>query len=235
MTQGLDEPTRIALLQGYVDTLLFRDVVERFGVSQVTALRWLTRHCLRNPARALSVHGVHRDLKSQGQGLAKDTVYEMLGYLTDAFRVSTLPLATESAKRQRSNPRKVFPVDHGMVHAFDASGRANLGHVLETAVFNALQGRARDVGYVRTVSGFDVDFLARLHRGSQALIQVCADASAPETLEREVRGLHEAAVEHPGASQHLLVLTRDRLPWTVGDDIRVQPAYEWLLDDGHTT
>lgn len=39
--QGLPAVTRIELLQGYVDTVLFRDVVERHGVSQVVALRWM--------------------------------------------------------------------------------------------------------------------------------------------------------------------------------------------------
>ncbi len=64
--QGLPPTLGIELLQGYVDTVLFRDVVERYGVSQVIALRWLVRHCLRNPAGRVSVHRMHQDLKSQG-------------------------------------------------------------------------------------------------------------------------------------------------------------------------
>ncbi len=65
---------RIELLQGYVDTVLFRDVVERYGVSQVAALRWLVRQCLRNPASSFSIHKLHLDLKAQGLGIAKDAV-----------------------------------------------------------------------------------------------------------------------------------------------------------------
>ena len=38
--QGLAADLRIALLQSYVDTVLFRDVVERYQISQVAALRW---------------------------------------------------------------------------------------------------------------------------------------------------------------------------------------------------
>ncbi len=49
-TQGVSTTLRIEILQGYVDTVLFRDVVERYGVSQVAALHWLVRQCLRNPA-----------------------------------------------------------------------------------------------------------------------------------------------------------------------------------------
>ena len=41
--QGLAATLRVELLQGYVDTVLFRDVVERYEVSQVAALRWIVR------------------------------------------------------------------------------------------------------------------------------------------------------------------------------------------------
>ncbi|MPZ46370.1 MAG: AAA family ATPase [Betaproteobacteria bacterium] len=64
--QGLAPRLRVELLQGYVDTVLFRDVVERYGISQVNALRWVVRHCLRNPAGSMSVHRLFQDLKAQG-------------------------------------------------------------------------------------------------------------------------------------------------------------------------
>jgi len=70
--QGLPPALRIELLQGYVDTVLFRDVVERYGVSQVAALRWLVRQCLRNPAGSFSAHRLHQNLRAQGHGVAKD-------------------------------------------------------------------------------------------------------------------------------------------------------------------
>lgn len=74
-----------------MDTVLFRDVVERYGVSQVAALRWLIRQCLRNPAGSFSVLRFYKDLKSQGHGIAKDAVHAMFGYLLDAFLISAVP------------------------------------------------------------------------------------------------------------------------------------------------
>lgn len=107
--QGLAPALRIELLQGYVDTVLFRDVVERYGVSQVAALRWLVRQCLRNPAGSFSVHRLHQDLKAQGHGVAKDAVHAMLGHLLDAFLLSAVPLATESERQRNSNPTQARP------------------------------------------------------------------------------------------------------------------------------
>jgi len=227
--QGLAATLRIELLQGYVDTVLFRDVVERYGVSQVAALRWLVRQCLRNPAGGFSVHRLHRDLKAQGHGVAKDAVHAMLGHLLDAFLLSAVPLATESERQRNSNPRKLYPADPGLIGAFDASGRSNLGHALETAVLNELERRGAEVGYVKTVDGLEVDFLARLPAAGEELIQVCVDLSSPETRARELNALAAAAKEHPRATQRLLVLDRDGLAQAKQKDIEALPAYEWLL------
>jgi len=228
--QGLDAPTRIELLQGYVDTVLFRDVVERYKVSQVEALRWLVRHCLRNPAGNFSVHRLHGDLRSQGLGVAKDVVHAMLGHLVDAFLLSALPLATESERRRNSNPRKVYPSDPGLMRAFDASGRANLGHALETAIMNELERRGAEVGYVRTEDGLEIDFLARYPSRGAELLQVCADVSDAATLSRELRGLTAAGKEHRRVPRRLLVLDRDAVPRSAPPGVEVLPAYEWLLE-----
>lgn len=227
--QGLDAPLRIELLQGYVDTVLFRDVVERHAVSQVAALRWLVRQCLRNPAGSFSAHRLHQDLKAQGHGVAKDAVHAMLGHLLDAFLISAVPLTTESERKRNSNPRKLYPADPGLIRAFDASGRANIGHALETAVFNELERRRAEVGYVKTESGREVDFCVRYPGAGTELVQVCADLSAADTLERELRAFAEAAREHPRAAQRLLVLDRGAALRVKAGPVDAQPAYEWLL------
>jgi len=144
------------LLQGYVDTVLFRDIVERYGVSQVSALRWLIRQCLRKPAGLMSVHRLYQDLKAQGHCVGKDAVHDLFGDLLDAFVISAVALDTESERRRNSNPRKIYPIDPGLIDAFDSSGRSNIGHALETAVLNELDRRKARVGYLKSPEGFEV-------------------------------------------------------------------------------
>jgi hypothetical protein len=227
--QGLAPASRVELLQGYVDSVLFRDVLERHGFSQVAALRWLARHCLRNPARGLSVHRLHQDLTSQGLAVGKNTLHAMLGCLEDTFLIRLVCLATDSERRRNSNPRKVYPADTGLISAFDRSGQANVGHALETVVLHELDRRRAEVGYVLTPQGLEVDFLTRPPAGGEQLLQVCADPSEPDTLQREIRALQQAGPLHPPAHKRLLVLTFDQLPASVPDDISAQTAYEWLL------
>jgi predicted AAA+ superfamily ATPase len=120
-------------------------------------------------------------------------------------------------------------VDPALIPLFDRSGRSNVGHALETAVLIELERRRIEATYVRTPSGYEVDFLASDPEGNEELLQVCADASDPETAERELRALREAGDLFPRAKKRLLTLTRDGSPADVDEDVHVQPAYAWML------
>lgn len=227
--QGLDAATRRRLLSDYTDVTLFRDVVERHRVGNVTALRWVVRHLLANAAGLFSVEKVYAAMKSQGLGVSKDTVHQFLAYLQDAFLVRTVWVESESERRRMVNPRKCYPIDPALIAIYDRSGRANLGHALETVVLLELERRRCDVTYVRTREGFEVDFLARDGEGREELIQVCADARDRAVAERELRALESAGREHPRAAKRLLTVTQDGLPGALPAGAVAEPAYAWLL------
>jgi hypothetical protein len=146
--QGADARDRIELLRGYVDTALLRDVIERHAVSQPTALRWMVRHLLGDAGGMFSVNKLHNDLRSQGMAVAKDTLHALLGHLEDAFLIRTVAIAATSERRRMVNPRKAYPIDPGLIPVFDRSGRADLGHALETAVALELERRGAELAYV---------------------------------------------------------------------------------------
>ncbi len=111
----------------------------------------------------------------RGVAVAKDTLHQQLAHLEDAFLLCSIDLATDSERRRQVNPRKVYPVDTGLIALFDRSGKANVGHALETAVLHELHRRGTQVNDVHTEGGFEVDCLARGVDGEQTLIQVCAE------------------------------------------------------------
>jgi predicted AAA+ superfamily ATPase len=226
--QGLDIRNRFELLRGYVDVVLLRDVIERHAVSHPLVLRWMVRHLLGNAAGSFSVNKFHADLKSQGVAVGKDTLHNYLAHLEDAFLVRSLNISTDSERRRRVNPRKVYPIDTGLIPVFDRSGKANLGHALETAVLLELDRRGAQSAYVHTMSGYQVDFHARFIEGHQELIQVCASLDDPDTREREIRALQKAAEEYPQARCALIALDKPvRLDLPEG--VAVHSARDWLL------
>ena len=226
--QGVPERDRWQLLRGYVDATLLRDVIERHGVSHPLALRQLVRHLLAHAAGLFSMNRFYNDLRSQGVRIAKDSLHAYLSHLEDAFLVYGVWLVTDSERRRMSNPRKIYPVDPGLVPIFDRSGRMQPSKALETVVCIELLRRGAEIGYVRTQEGFEVDFLARWPGGYVELIQVCAEAQDAATLEREVRALQSAAEEHPGAALSLVTLASESIR-RVPETIRVYDAGLWLL------
>ncbi len=230
-SQGVPARDRASLLRTYVDVAILRDVIERHNVTNPAALRWLQRHLLGNPAGTFSVQKFFDTLKSQGLAVGKNTLHDYLAHLEDAFLVRTISMHTASERQRMVNPRKAYPIDPGLISLYERTGRANLGHALETAVFLELERRGCETDYVRTRDGHEVDFFARHPEGGTTLIQVCADVSDPATYEREVRALTAAAAEHRGAVP--LLLTFDTRPprSPLPKPLRWQPAIAWLLGD----
>lgn len=227
--QKLGVADRYELLLRYVDVAMLRDVMERHNVSHVAALHWLVRQLLGSPGGLFSVEKFYARLKSQGLAVSRDTLYALVRYLEDSFLVRTVWMEADSERQRMVNPRKVYPVDPGLIPIFDQTGRANRGHALETVVRVELERRRMDVTYVKTKDGFEVDFLARRPGAEPKLIQVAAEFDDTAVREREVRALLTAHREHPRASMHLVTLTPEATSG-IPDTVNVYPAWRWLLE-----
>ena len=220
---------RIELLRTYVDVVLLRDVVERHNVSQPQVLRWLVQQLLGNTAGSFSINKFFNGLKSRGVAVGKQRLHEYLAHLEDTFLLTSICIASESVRRRQVNPRKIYPVDTGLMALFNAADNPHTGHALETIVLHECLRRGAQVAYVRTASGYEVDFLATHYDRSQTLIQVCADIHDAATLEREVRALQEARLEIPKARCLLITLEQPVRAASI-KGIAVVQAMDWLLD-----
>lgn len=220
---------RVGLLQGYVDTVLFRDVAERHQVSNLPALRAFVRQLLRNPATLLSVTKTHADFRSRGIAVSKESLLAFLAHLEDAFLVFTVPLADRSERRRQVNPRKLYLADHGLAQAFSPVAGLDRGRLIENLVACELARVSRDLAYAKTAAGFEVDFLATDFEGRRQLIQVAAEISSPATFEREIRSLTEAGREFPDAAAFLVTETEAPHGVSTPKGIEIVPVWQWLL------
>jgi predicted AAA+ superfamily ATPase len=228
--QELDPDRRLRVLRDHVDVVLFRDVVERHGVENVHALRYMQRSLLAHPAGRFSVHRLYNDLKSQGVSVGKDTLHQYLAHLEDAFLLFTVTVASRSERVRQSNPRKCYPVDPGLAAMSSSEAGRDIGHRLETAVYLELRRRGCSASYFRTEKGYEVDFLVRNPSGEKELVQVCADLSDEATRERESRALEHAMEET--RLRHATVVTFDGVEEDELDTpgVRSVPAWRWLLE-----
>jgi uncharacterized protein len=175
-----------------------------------------------------SVNKFYNTLKSMSIRCTKNSLYEYLDHLMDAYVFFKVPIHSRSEKSRMINPVKMYSIDTGLLNAMIFRNSMNSGMLFENLVFLKLRRDGYDIEYVIARDGFETDFLAR-HRGTgkQKLIQVCWDMSNQKTFEREVRGLARAMVEL--SIQDGTIVTWDSE--AVFDSITAVPIWKWLLHE----
>lgn len=226
----LDRMLRIRIHQEYWGAMLFRDLIERHGISHPKAVTDLAHWLVDNTASLYSVNSLTGYLKSLGHKAPKPAVSDYLDWFEDAYVLFTVRIFDASLKRANVNPKKIYCVDHGLVTSVSSGILINSGHLLENLVFTALRRTTPDIFYYRTKSGQEVDFVCRRRDGSRMLVQVCESMVDPQTKKREVSALTDAMSEL--GLRHGTIVTRgetDRISVDAGT-IEVTPAWRFLLD-----
>ena len=194
-----EEALRPLILEEYASLMLYRDVVERYGVRNEKLMRELLRHCFRHTASLINVSKLHRDFKSLGFTVARNTLFEYLGYLEDSFLIFMLPKQEQSLRKQAHNPKKLHVIDTGLVAALKAAPGRDIGHKLETAVFLEVRRRRKDLFYY--TDGSEVD----LCDGEGTLfLNACWSLVDRETLQREAEAMAFGRGRWPEARGRLL-------------------------------
>ena len=73
------------LLQNYFDTMLLKDLVEHYNVSNIEVLRYLLKRIMANLTKPTSIRNIHGDVKSRGLKVSKDAMYDWATYACDIF------------------------------------------------------------------------------------------------------------------------------------------------------
>lgn len=181
------------LLQNYMDTVVFRDVVERHQLKNAHIVKLFLLHCLRQLAAPLSVNKLFNRMKSQGLSIGKNSLYEYLSYFEDAYAIFSVPIFDVSEQVRQTNPKKIYAVDPGLISAYSIKPDFESASHLENAVFCTLRRKYKEIFYYRTKNRREVDFVVMSTKGDYQIYQVCHDFSHPETREREIEAIKIAA------------------------------------------
>jgi len=186
---GLDRRLRIKIHQEYFHAVLFRDLIERHDISHPRAVLDLAHRLIDNTASLYSLNSLTGYLKSLGHKAPKYAVAEYLEWFEDAYFLLTVRLFDASISRSKTNPKKIYCIDHSMVRSVGPGILVNAGHLLENIVFTALRRVSPDIWYCKTRSGLEVDFLVQFPDRSRELIQVCESMAEAHTRKREIAAL----------------------------------------------
>ncbi len=185
----------IETLQSYVETVIFRDIIERHNIENISLLKYFIQCLLKNIAAPLSINKFHNAIKSQGFKAGKDTLYNYLDYLEDAFLIFPVPIFTESLRQSQTTSKKIYAIDNGLALANSFKLDEDLGKLFENQIHLTLRRQGKQIFYYRTAKGHEIDFITQDAQGKLELIQVAWETDSPQTLEREERALKDAEQE----------------------------------------
>lgn len=218
-------------LQDLYDRALTRDIAMRHGIRHIRTFKEIAGYVAANCGSKLTYQNVAQAYQLGSIHTAKNYIT----YLQDAYLFFGVDSFSFKHKERVRRPRKMYGIDPGLIRAVSGT-MENRGLMLENVVFVELLRRGRTVKYYADVHGkYEVDFVVGRDNAPEetTLIQVCTDLSKPQTRERELRGLAQAAKAfHDLPDERLLVLTlNDREPKEFGGHlIKCKPVWEWMLE-----
>ena len=234
----LDQKIMKDFYMNYLDLVIFKDLVERYGVENTSVLKFLIKSMMVAFSKELSINKIFNNLKSQGIKLSKKTLYNYASYLEDVFFVFYLKKFDYSIKKSEVSLPKVYLNDVGLLNAFSTFSK-DFGRIYENIVFLKLKRDENKISdlklyYYKTPQNHEVDFVIKQGIKVKQLIQVCYNVDDLDTKKREVRALIKASKELK--CKNLLVITEDyenseEHEWFgMKRKIKFIPLWKWLLE-----
>ncbi|MEO8230802.1 MAG: ATP-binding protein, partial [Ignavibacteriota bacterium] len=130
-----DDEFRAKTLQSYLDVMIFRDIIERYDISNPIALKYIIKKSISNVSNYLSINKLYNELKSTGIKVSKDSIYLFLNYIQDCYLLFLVNIYSESINVQNTNDKKIYCIDNGLANNVSFSFSENTGRLLENDVY----------------------------------------------------------------------------------------------------
>lgn len=223
----LDSEIKYKVLQEYFNVMIFRDLIERYDITQTAILKYFCKRVISNSSKEFSVNKIYNEIKSQGYKISKDTIYEFQNYVEAIYLAIFIPKYSHSIVKQEFSMKKVYSIDTGLAASIDAFFLKNKGSVLENLVFLELIKAGKKVLYYS--NNFECDFLLIENEQVCEAIQVCFDINSGDTKNREEKGLINACKKFK-LKRGLILTIDDENKYTVdGITIEIMPVYKYIL------
>lgn len=218
------------ILLGYFETIITRDVIERFGIREREKVRTLAKYYLTNISSRMTFNSVSRFLN-----LPLTTVERFSGHLETASLIFFVSRFSDSLKEQENSPRKVYSTDTGMSNAIGFRLSEKTGKLAENIVAIELKIRQTfnphlEIYYWKDQLDREVDFVIKDGLDVNELMQVCWDVTSDiETKKRETKSLVKA-LEELNLQTGLIINSDFEGEEKIKDKtIIYKPMWKWLL------
>ncbi|MCB9211117.1 MAG: ATP-binding protein [Ignavibacteriales bacterium] len=214
------------ILKEYLDLIIYKDLIERYNISNLYLIKYLIKFLLTNTSNPISITKIFNDLKSQGIKVSKNSLYQYIEYLEDAYILFPVKIFSNNVREIQRNPQKIYSLDSGLVDT--VSIKNDIGRRFENIIFLELRRKYKNISYLKLKQ--EIDFCFK-DSDKIYLLNSCYQINELTTRNRELNSLVEG-MNHLNISQSFLITNSHEEEITIEKKtIFIIPLWKWLLQN----
>ena len=215
-------------LDGIYNTILFKDVMQRRGITDRNTLEKITKYLYDNIGNRTSVKSISDNIEGLEKNSSYNTVSTYVDALLESFFVYKANRFDIKGKEHLKTQEKYYAIDIGLrYHMLGQGSGRDMGHILENIVYLELLRRGYEV-YIGKYDDLEVDFVAKNPEETiyyqVALTTRDAGEGSGSIIDRELAPLKKINDNYPK-----YILTLDDDLEADYDGIKKINLLDWLL------
>ena len=222
-----DENSRTSYVNDVFETLVIRDIVQKFKIRNTPLLEKIADYLMDNVSNVVSANKMANTLASNHIKTNDKTVGTYIGYLCNAFGFYRIRRYDIRGKKYLASNDKYYIADPAFRSARLGNKNPDFGRVSENLVAIELLRRGYEV-YAGVLYKKEIDFVV-VKRDEKIYIQVSEYIDNPDTFEREYTPLLAIKDAYPK-----MILARTHQENYQYEGIQIVDIANWLLDNKYS-
>lgn len=213
---------RKKLLKEYFNAMFFRDLIERFEITNIPLLENLLDKLFSSFSTKISLNSFYKQYKEKFP-FSKDMLFKYYKYILQSMLIFEVRIFSESTYKRMRNPAKIYSVDTGLCRKVTSD---DFGRLLENAIYLELKRRGLEIFYFEGKK--ECDFITKSSDNRFMAIQVSFELN-DENTDREIGGLLEACKFLDLKEGFIITNDEERELNIDGINVHVIPVWKWMI------
>ena len=217
-------------LDGIYNTILFKDVMQRKGITDKNLLERITKYLYDNIGNRTSIKSIVNNIEGLEKNSSYNTISNYINALLDSYLIFRANRYDIKGKEYLKTQEKYYAIDIGLrYYMLGQNSGKDMGHILENIVYLELLRRGYKV-YIGKLDELEVDFVAKKTDNTVyyqvALTTRSESDNENKILDRELTPLKKINDNYPK-----YILTLDDDLDADFDGIKKRNVLDWLLEE----
>ena len=219
------------LIKSYFDTIILKDIMDRYKIREGDKLKYLIKYYLTNISSLITYNGIYKSVKDTLL-LPLKSIQRYSEYIETSGLIFFTKKFSYSIKEQESSPKRVYSIDNSFSYYFGHNFMENKGRLIENIVAQEFI-RLRNVIpllelYYYREKSYEIDFIVKI---KNTIIPVQVSYLLNETnVKREVKGIIEFSNKFK--TKYGIIINSNITEEQIYDGIKIKfiKLYDWVIN-----